>query len=437
MMDRRSFIKNMAIGTAALAIPASNGHAVEKESLLAGADERIEKHRKADAVLKILGPDGKQLPAALTVKIEQKRHKFLFGCNLFKLHNCRTPQDNADYEKYFAEMLNFATLPFYWWNYERQQGVTNDPKIEEMIKWCKAQNITTKGHPLAWNFREQKWLPDDPEKVMQLQLKRIARCVRKFKGGIDIWDVVNEATHYDRDQCKKNAPKLTEAIRKMGIGEYLRAAFEAARNAGPEATLLINDYRTDEEYPKRVIAELVEGNKPLYDVIGIQSHMHGRYWGPQKAWNICERYAKFGVPLHFTETTLISGPKSDKAWLTTPDGEIQQAAQVAEFYTILFSHPAVEAITWWDFSDQGAWQRAPSGLLRADMTRKPAYHQLKALIKGKWWTKTKAKITPNGQTKFQGFLGQYQATVKLAEKTLTATFTLDKPQKQPIKVRLT
>jgi len=437
-MNRRQFIKSLAAGTAALTIPVGPriASAADRERVLGEADDRIEKHRKADAVLNILGPDGKQLQPGMPVKIAQKRHKFLFGCNLFKLHRCRTPQDNADYEKHFADMLNFATLPFYWWNYERQKGITNDPQIEEMVRWCKARNITTKGHPLAWNYAEQKWLPDDPEAAMQLQLKRIDRCVRKFKGGIDIWDVVNEATHYDRDQCKQNAPKLTEAIRKMGIGAYVRAAFKAARNASPDATLLINDYRTDPAYVNKVISQLVEGGKPLYDVIGIQSHMHGAYWGAKRAWEVCDTFAKFGVPLHFTETTVVSGPKSQKGWLTTPDGEIAQARDVAEFYTVLFSHPAVEAITWWDFTDQGAWQQAPAGFLRADMTPKPAYHQLKALIKGKWWTKTEASITTQGKAGFRGFLGQYEITATVAGRTLTGAFALEKAAKQPIEVQL-
>ena len=97
-MDRRSFLKKVTAGTAALAISSRTDRAADKEHALEGAADRIEKHRKADAVLNILAADGKQIKAGSTVKIEQKRHKFLFGCNIFKLHQCRTPQDNADYE---------------------------------------------------------------------------------------------------------------------------------------------------------------------------------------------------------------------------------------------------------------------------------------------------------------------------------------------------
>jgi len=443
-MNRRDFLKVASLGAATLTTPASLLGARQEAAaeasaarVLADADARIEQCRKGDAVLKLIGPDGKPLDAGLSIRIEQTRHKFLFGCNIFKLGRCRTPKDNAGYEKHFAEMLNYATLPFYWWSYERQKGQTEDARSDEIARWCKAHNITTKGHPLAWNWGEQKWLPDDPEQAMRLQLERIDRCVRRFKGDIDIWDVVNEATHYDRDHAKQNAPKLTEAIRRMGVGEYVRQAFRTARTANPNATLVINDYRTDPDFENKVISELVDGGKPLYDVIGIQSHMHGGYWGAQRAWEVCEQFSKFKKPLHFTETTVVSGPRSEKGWLTTPEGEENQARCVTEFYAVLFSHPAVEAITWWDFTDQDAWQGAPAGFVRADMTPKPAYDQLKALIKGKWWTQAEAQTASDGETRFRGFFGQYKLTAHSADRELAGGFTFDKSSTEPIEVRLT
>jgi len=438
-MNRRDFLKAAGLGAASLAMPASLMAAEEEsaEHILDQADSRIEKHRKGNAVLRLLGPDGKALKSSLAAKITQTRHNFLFGCNIFKLARCRTPEDNAAYEKRFAALLNFATLPFYWWNYERRQGEPEDARSDQIVRWCKAHNVTTKGHPLAWNYVEQKWLPDEPEAAMHLQFKRIERCVRKFKGDIDIWDVVNEATHYDRDQCKKNAPKLTEAIRKMGIGAYVRAAFKAARKANPKATLLINDYRTDPAYPEKVISKLVDDDgKPLYDVIGIQSHMHGGCWPVKNTWEVCQRFAKFGKPLHFTETTVVSGPRTNQGWNTTPEGEKRQAEKVPEFYTVLFSHPAVEAITWWDFTDQGAWQRAPAGFLRTDMTPKPAYEQLERLIKDKWWTQTRTTLEAGGKARFRGFFGQYKVTARRGNRQLTGTFSFDKSTKEIVEVRL-
>ncbi len=447
-MNRRGFLRATGCGAISVAFSSPSFAANDpNEQVLERADERIEKHRKANATLKIIGPDGKPLPNGLIVTIQQTRHKFLFGCNIFKLNRCRTLENNAAYEKQFADLLNFATLPFYWWNYERRQGEHEDGRTEEIIRWCQAHNITTKGHPLAWNYVDPRWLPNEPDLAMQLQLRRISRCTRKFKGKIDIWDVVNEATHYDRESVEKQAPILTEAIRKMGVEAYVREAFRAARKANPNATLLINDYKTDQAYADKVISKLIDDNGwPLYDVIGIQSHMHSGYWSVQKTWQTCERFARFGKPLHFTETTVVSGEQGwelrqkrndpEFRWVSTPEGEERQAKQVAEFYRILFSHPAVEAITWWDFTDQNAWQRAPAGLVRDDMTPKPAYHELKQLIKGRWWTTAGGTIGPLSETRFRGFLGDYEVRVRLDDERLKGTFRLDKEFKEPIDVRL-
>ncbi|MBA7605650.1 Anti-sigma-I factor RsgI6 [subsurface metagenome] len=447
-MNRRDFFKATGLGAASLALPTSLLAVEEqRDHILSQVDTRIEKYRKGDAVLRLLGPNGKSLKTGLTVRIEQRRHKFLFGCNIFKLNRCRTADDNAAYAERFAALLNFATLPFYWWNYERRRGRPDDARTEELVRWCKAQNITTKGHPLAWNYAQPSWLPKDLDSAMRLQFDRVGRCVRRFKNEIDIWDVVNEATHYDRDKAKRDAPVLTEAIRRMGVGAYVREAFETARKANPKATLLINDYRTDQSYTEKVISQLVDDSgQPLYNVIGIQSHMHGGYWGAQKAWEVCERFAKFGKPLHFTETTLVSGEQGwdlrkkrkdpNFVWATTPEGEKRQAEQVAEFYRVLFSHPAVEAITWWDFTDQDAWQRAPAGLVRADMTPKLAYDELERLIKDKWWTQTATTVADGGKAGFCGFFGQYEVTAHVGGRELTGTFRFDKTAKEIIEVRL-
>jgi len=427
-MNRRDFLKATGFSAASAAFSRPLFAAKEQRNeILDRAEIRIEKHRKGDAVLKLAGPDGKPLQNGLAVKIEQKRHKFLFGCNIFKLGRCSTPEGNAAYEERFAALLNFATLPFYWWNYERRQGRPDDERTGQIVRWCREHNITTKGHPLAWNYVDPRWLPDNPDKAMQAQIKRIGRCVQRFRNDIEIWDVVNEATHYDREQLKKQAPILTEAIKRMGVGAYIREAFKAARQANPKATLLINDYRTESAFAEKVISQLTDEDKqPLYDVIGIQSHMHGKYWGAWRAWEVCERFAQFGKPLHFTETTVVSGPKAKQGWLTTPEGEKRQAEQVAEFYRILFSHPAVEAITWWDFTDQNAWQQAPAGLVRADMTPKPAYNELERLIKGKWWTKAQTTTDAEGAARFRGFLGAYEVNAQADGKKLTGTFRLDK-----------
>lgn len=412
---------------AAAADRAAAAGARSNEELWDSAPARIEKHRKADATIEVLDASGKRVSGA-KVRVEQTRHEFLFGSNIFVWGKVTDAEKEAAYRRRFAELLNYATLPFYWPSYEPRRGEPGHRHAEEVARWCREQRIETKGHPLAWNFADPRWLPDDVQEIRRLQMARIDDCVSRFTGLIDRWDVVNEAAHFDRPEFLRRAPKMTGMWQKIGQMEFTKECFVHARKASPKATLLINDYRTDPAY-ERVIEQLVDANgKPMYDVIGIQSHMHGGAWSNQRIWEVCDRFARFKVPLHFTETTIVSGQhgreKRDR-WASTPEGEASQAREVARFYTMLFSHPSVAALTWWDFSDYHAWQGAPAGFLRADMSPKPAYETLLALIKDKWWTKTDLATGADGSTTFRGFRGEYRVTVtKAVGETATAAFTL-------------
>jgi GH35 family endo-1,4-beta-xylanase len=412
----------------------------EDEKILAGADARIEEHRKGDMTLKLVDANGTPLPAALTVNIEQTQHEFLFGSTIFQLHRWDSPEQNAAYEKLFTDLLNYATLPFYWWDYERELGKPNYARTEELVSWCKANGITPKGHPLAFNTRDPRWLPEDPNAAMDLQVSSVSDRVSRFKDAIGIWDVVNEAAAWDRQLCWDNAPRLTAAINKIGVPTYVRGCFEAARKANPQATLIINDYITDEKYEK-VISDLVDADgKPMYDIIGIQSHQHGGAWSMATTWQICQRFAKFNKPLHFTEVTFVSGklawpPEMEhKQWPSTPEGEKRQAEYTKRFYTVVFSHPAVEAITWWAFNDTR--RHSSGGLIKNDTTAKPAYDELKSLIKGKWWTKTDVKLQNGGQAAFRGFFGRYKVNANMGNRRLEGVFKLGKKDQRTATVRM-
>ena len=149
---------------------------------------------------------------------------------------------------------------------------------------------------------------------------------------------------------------------------------------------------------------------------------------------VLARYEHFGLPIHFTENTLLSGeliPADIEdlndfhadVWPSTPELEERQRQQMEEMYRILFSHPQVEAITGWDFAD-GAWLNAPSGVIRKDNSIKPAYTMLKDLIKKEWWTDYEVCTDEHGYVEVEGFKGEYilkqdekSAHVKLASDT--------------------
>jgi GH35 family endo-1,4-beta-xylanase len=347
------------------------------------------------------------------IRIEQLRHDFLFGCNLFNFGHCANPEQEEVYRQRFAALLNYCTLAFYWATYEPRRGQPDFPYTDQVLEWTRANGIIPKGHPLVWDHPagSPEWLPNDPTQIQQLSDARVNQLVSRYQGRINIWDVVNEATHLPEHV---NKTKVADWGATLGSNRYTMQALRIARAANRQAQLVVNDYRTDQPYYD-LLKNLQVNGKFLYDITGIQSHMHDGLWPLQKAWDISDNYGRLNRALHFTESTVLSGPRTGPGenWgSTTPDGEAKQADYTASFYTMLFAHPAIHAITWWDFSDYRAWQRAPAGWLREDMSPKPVYHRLMDLIKHQWWTNLSGETGPRGNFVTRGFYGTYRITVE-------------------------
>lgn len=377
------------------------------QALLAGASERIERYRKAEGTIQLVNAQGKPLRRR-AVRVEFVRHAFLFGANIFPLFDLEGEQ-HARYAQRFRELFNYATLGFYWGAYEPEAGREIGRERQQRIaQWCQQHGIATKGHPLIWHEVYPHWAPNEPELVKSLLQARVRAIVRTFRGLIDRWDVVNEATVAQRFDNG-----IGRWITREGAAPAVAEALQWARAANPRAILLYNDYNLSPEF-ERLVAALVERDAPL-DAVGIQSHMHTGEWTLTRVWEVCETYARFGKPLHFTEVTVLSGQHGwqlPRPWRSTPEGEQRQANYVQQLYTLLFSHPAVEAITWWDLADAHAWQGAPAGLLRDDFSPKPAYDRLRHLIREQWWTPPQTLTTDaTGAARFRGFLGTYRVTV--------------------------
>ncbi|MBI5832508.1 MAG: endo-1,4-beta-xylanase [Armatimonadetes bacterium] len=382
-----------------------------------GAARRIRAHRMGDLTVTVTDVAGR--PAAgRRVRVRQRSHAFLFGCNGFGLAGGDQDALARAYREQFAALFNFATTPFYWSGYEPAAGLTQQARLEAMGHWCAERGIEVKGHPLVWTHPAgvPAWLPEDPDVVRALSEGRIAALAAHFRGLIDRWDVVNEPTDPFRFS---NA--LAAQLKHHGLIPCLRQAYRQARMANPTAQLVINDYRLDADF-ERIIEQLVDDvGEPLYDAIGLQTHQHGGILPPERLWAVCESFARFGMPLHFTENTLLSGRRAkpgpvdfesrESQFLpTNPDDEAEQARATEAFYTTLFSHPAVEAITWWDFSDRDAWLGAPAGLIRADGSPKPAYETLLRLIRHDWWTDEEAVTDAHGQVQFRVYAGQLEVS---------------------------
>ena len=372
-------------------------------------------HRIGEALVKVIDKNGNPV-ANKELVLNQKSHEFLFGCGAFDFVSWYgTPIDTYRTAKWL-ELMNYGTLPFYWGKYEPEEGRTEYESRKAAADILKANNVTIKGHPLCWHTECADWLLKySDEVIMDKQLARINRDVTLFKGTIDIWDVINEVVIMPVFDKYDNA--VTRLCKKYGRVELVKEVFAAAKAANPEGIFLINDFNTSPQYEK-LIEECLDAGVEI-SAIGIQSHQHQGYWGEEKLRDVLKRFGRFGIPIHFTENTLISGDIMPayiedlndwqvEEWPTTEEGEIRQAREWEEMYRILFADPNIKAITGWDFTD-GAWLNAPSGLVTTDNRCKPAYDKLLSLVKGEWWTKGEVIRTDNeGVVSVKGTKGTYE-----------------------------
>jgi endo-1,4-beta-xylanase len=408
-------------------------------------DSLIREHRTADAVVTVtLG--GAPL-ANRQVTVAQRNHKFLFGnigFDFIPLANDEVEgEERAKLEGLAEEWLavfNFATLPFYWGRFESERGRPDTARLLTTASWFADRGVAVKGHPLCWHTVQPDWLlPLSDDEILEAQKSRIRREVTDFSGVIDTWDAINEAVIMPVFENGENG--ITRICLANGRIATVRMAFETARESNPKAFLLLNDFDMSTAYECLIEGVLEAGIK--IDALGLQSHMHQGYWGEEKTLKILDRFARYGLPIHFTESTLVSGhlmpPEIEDLndyqvtdWPSTPEGEARQADELVRHYKTLLSHPAVEAMTYWGLPD-GGWLNAPTGLVRLDGSPKPAYDALLGLVKGEWWLPPTPMTTDaEGRLRFDGFLGTYE----ISSEEGSASFQLERKGPAEVEIRL-
>ncbi len=360
-----------------------------EEAVFAQVDEAIRKNRMGTATIIVREENGEPVPDA-KVTVELKRHDFLFGCNIYMFDHFKTPEQNREYKARFRELFNYATTGFYWVAYERTRGKPNYPYTDKVATWCHENEIRLKGHPLLWAHEAgiPSWSNGQP--APDIQKQRVVDIVQRYQGRIDIWEVVNEPSHLP--QIKIDEPQRW------------------AREAVPDAYLIVNDYATFTQGGPpffELLEKAIKDGVP-FDGIGIQAHEPANTAYPlDRVREILDEFATLGKELHITEYTPSSNgkPVLGAPWRGTWTEETQ-ATWARDFYRVCFAHPAVVAITWWDFSDAGSW-RPQGGILHSDLTPKPVFHALKELIHGEWNTTASGTTNAKGHFTFHGFHGQY------------------------------
>jgi endo-1,4-beta-xylanase len=235
--------------------------------------------------------------------------------------------------------------------------------------------------------------------------RHIDTVVRRYRGRVQCWEVVNEALN--DDGSLRRTPWLEI------IGEdYIQRAFEYAHRADPEACLYYNDYNLYKPAKRdgavRLVKGLLEQGVPVSG-IGLQGHYGMGH--PEDLQDFADSIAAvgaLGLEAYITEFDLSVLPFPDeqsrsadlsvdlelKAQLNPyADGlpaevEQRQRERWVALFRILLEHKDIVArVTFWGVNDGQNWKndwpmrgRTDYPLLFDRQNRpKPAYHDIIAL----------------------------------------------------------
>lgn len=385
--------------------------------IIRDAKRRIKQVRQTDAELLVL-KDGRPAENA-GVSFRMKNHQFLFGAVCYAYGTFKTREMNELFSEEFANIFNYTMIPYHWSWYEPKYHQYNEPYCSNLIKWSQSKNIKRKLHALIWHECCPDWLTDDDD-IKERYRERISHLMVNYGDDFDFIDLANETTVNDRFDNP-----VSRWVKKFGPMNMLKFGTELVRSFKPDARLIYGDWNVHADAYYDFLREMRENDIDI-DFIGIQSHQHVDRWSPEETMRIMDRAAEFGWPIHFPENSICSGKPIGKTnyaagahnqWSESEEDLYSQAEFARDFYTLVFSHPAVEALSWFDFVDH-RWLGAPAGIVTDDLRIKPVYRALYDLIHHEWHSDADLVTNSDGVCRTRLFFGNYDITVDInGEKT--------------------
>lgn len=387
--------------------------------ILNDAKRRIKEVRQKDVDLLVL-KDGKPVEGAV-VSFRMQNHQFLFGSHCYMYSRYKTKEENDLFSELFVKMLNSTMMPFHWGEFEPRYREYNEPYISTLIDWAKKHNLKRKLHALIWHWVCPKWITYDSD-IKERYTERISHLMSTYGDDFDFFDLANETTTNDEFENP-----VAKWVKEYGPMNMLKFGSKLVRSFKPDAQLIYNDWNVHKEVYYDFLQEMRDNDIDV-DIIGVQSHQHVSVWSQEETMRVLERAAAFGWPLHFPECSFnsgipdgeinfLEGGKKNK-WIEREEDLYTQAENARDFYTLVFSHPAVELLNWFDFTDH-YWLGAPAGLVTDNLKVKPVYNALYDLIRREWHSDVDTATGTSGLCQARLFCGNYDITVDVNGEKIT------------------
>ncbi len=339
--------------------------------------------------------------AKAAIERRPARTGFLFGCNGFGLAAGYPETLNQ-----FAAVFNYTTIPIYEGWVEPEKGHPDYSHFEAALSTLIGTTILPKGHPGIWLEPENtpKWLQNiSYEETKKYCLGHVRQAISRYRHRVHIWDIVNEA------HVQPEVDRGMNGFTREDNVDLTVSALQTAREADPTCFRIINltgtwaDYYMGEhpdgtQWQRRPASwqqspydylTMLRDAEAGYEAIGLQYYHSGRDF--LEFERDLESFNHFGKPIHVTEMGFPSsvapfpgqeqyaywggGVGGEKMTWHNEFTETVQADWVEHAYTIAYSKPWIEAITYWDFNGKGN-----DGFVQEDGTPRESYHRLSNLL---------------------------------------------------------
>jgi len=300
-------------------------------------------------------------------------------------------------------------VPVYWSVVERQRGRPAYGRVDQAVRWCRQRGVRVRAHPLVWADAVPRWTESlDADAARGALRTHVERTVRRYRSLVDWWDVAYNAN---------GAVPVAKA--EVPTAEVMAWAL----GARPEGGLMLA--ADDPATLAPAVRHAEDGDRRLA-AVGATAHQHDGVWSMDTLRRTVQEASATGRPVHLAAVTILGDPGS----------EAEQAEAVRHFYTAAFAMREVAGITWWDLSDRFAWRNRPAGLLRADLSPKPAYHALDDLLHRRWWTDAAGRTDADGHVRARVFYGTHRVTARAGGREATREVTVAQGESEPVEILL-